>query len=146
MTWYLRRLGQMSPAEVVSRGQDKGFRVEGRTGGKEERSWEVDRIIANVGYQPDAAMYRELQVHECYATQGPMALAAALMKHAGGDCMAVPSVGSQTIRNPEPGFFILGAKSYGRNSNFLLRAGFEQVRDAFALIMGKSDLDLYRKR
>ena len=35
-----------------------------------------------------------------------------------------PSVGP-------PGFFILGAKSYGRNSNFLLRIGWQQVDDVF---------------
>ena len=32
---------------------------------------------------------------------------------------------------------MLGAKSQGRGSNFLLRTGFEQVRDAFALLLGK---------
>ena len=49
-------------------------------------------------------------------------------------------------KSPEPGFFLLGAKSYGRNSSFLLRVGFEQVRDAFTLIAGKAGLDLYKKR
>ena len=75
-----------------------------------------------------------------------MNLAAALLKHAGADCLHVPAQGAQTLRNPEPNFYILGAKSYGRNSQFLLRNGFEQVRDVFRLITGKSDLDLYRKR
>ncbi len=42
-------------------------------------TFEVDRIIANVGYRPDTTLYRELQVHECYATSGPMKLAATLM-------------------------------------------------------------------
>ena len=74
-----------------------------------------------------------------------MNLAAALAKHAGADCLQVPAQGAATLRNPEPNFFILGAKSYGRNSNFLLKTGFEQVRDVFALITGKKDLDLYKK-
>jgi hypothetical protein len=51
--------------------------------------------------------------------------------------------GAEAILNPEPGFFILGSKSYGRNSTFLLRAGFEQVRDAFRLIQGSHELDLF---
>src|SRR5438132_2632619 len=122
-----------------------GFRVHTRSGGK-PRIWEVERLIANVGYSPDTGLYRELQVHECYASLGPMNLAAALLKHAGGDCLSIPSQGAETLRNPEPGFFILGAKSYGRNSQFLLRTGFEQVRDVFKLITGKADLDLYKKR
>jgi thioredoxin reductase len=126
-------------------GPDKGFKVTARCAGK-ARAWEVERVVGNVGYTPDASLYRELQVHECYASLGPMALAAALLKHAGGDCLSIPAQGPAVLRNPEPNFFILGAKSYGRNSNFLLRNGFEQVRDVFTLITGKPDLDLYRKR
>jgi thioredoxin reductase len=129
---------------VESAGPDKGFKVGAVCAGR-AMMWEVDRVVANVGYTPDTELYRELQVHECYASLGPMALAAALLKHAGGDCLAVPSQGPAALRNPEPNFFILGAKSYGRNSNFLLRAGFEQVRDAFTLITGKADLDLYKR-
>src|SRR3989442_1745674 len=58
-------------------GQDRGFRVSARTPEK-NRTWDVDRIIGNVGYTPDTNLYRELQVHECYASLGPMKLAAAL--------------------------------------------------------------------
>jgi hypothetical protein len=126
-------------------GPDRGFRITGRHAGK-PCTWEAERLIANVGYTPDTGLYRELQVHECYASLGPMSLAAALLKHGGGDCLAVPPQGANTLRNPEPNFFILGAKSYGRNSDFLLRTGFEQVRAVFTLITGKADLDLYRKR
>ena len=130
---------------IDSAGADKGFKVTVRCAGK-QRTWDVDRIVANVGYSPDTSLYRELQIHECYASLAPMKLAAALLEHAGTDCLNIPSQGPETLRNPEPGFFILGAKSYGRNSQFLLRNGFEQVRDVFRLITGKSDLDLYRKR
>ena len=130
---------------VEFRGADKGFLVRGRRNDK-AMTWEAERLIANVGFTPDSNLCRELQVHECYASLGPMSLAAALSKHAGGDCLAVPPQGAATLRNPEPNFFILGAKSYGRNSNFLLRVGFEQVREVFTLITGKADLDLYKKR
>src|SRR5207253_288689 len=102
------------------------------------------RLVANVGYAPDTTLYRELQVHECYASQGPMALAAALAKQAGGDCLTIAASGPASLRTTEPNFFVLGAKSYGRNSHFLMRAGFEQVRDVFAMIAGRPDLDLYR--
>ncbi len=136
---------QASVEAVESLGPDKGFKVTARCGGK-PRTWEIDRVVGNVGTTPDTGMYRELQVHECYASLGPLALAASLAKHAGGDCLTIPPQGPGVLRNPEPGFFVLGAKSYGRNSNFLLRAGFEQIRDVFTLIMGKADLDLYRKR
>lgn len=127
---------------IESTGPDKGFKVITRCGGK-DKTWEAERVIANVGYTPDTQLYRELQVHECYATLGPMSLSAALLKHAGADCLQIPSQGAQTLKNPEPNFFILGAKSYGRNSNFLLRAGFDQVREVFTLIAGKPGLNLY---
>jgi thioredoxin reductase len=136
---------QSSVEAVEWLGQDKGFKVTARCGGK-SKTWEVERVVGNVGYTPDAGIYRELHVHECYASLGPMALAASLLKHAGADCLSIPPQGPAVLRNPEPNFFILGAKSYGRNSNFLLRTGFEQLRDVFALIAGKTDLDLYRKR
>jgi hypothetical protein len=69
-----------------------------------------------------------------------MNLSAALLKHAGGDGLAMPSPGATALRNPEPNFFILGAKSYGRHANFLLRIGFEQVREVFRLIESNTEL------
>jgi thioredoxin reductase len=134
---------QTTVQQIDALGPDKGFRVTATAGGK-TRTWDVDRIIANVGYTPDTSLYRELQVHECYASLGPMNLAAALAKHAGADCLSLPAAGAAALKNPEPNFFILGAKSYGRNSHFLLRTGFEQIRDVFAQITGKSNLDLYK--
>jgi hypothetical protein len=96
---------------------------------------EVDRILALNGGVGDSSLYRQLQVHECYATSGPMNLAAALLGEAGTECMAGGSHGPETLRNPEPGFFILGAKSYGRNSRFLLRIGWQQVDDVFTSLI-----------
>jgi hypothetical protein len=61
-------------------------------------------------------------------------LSAALLGAAAGDCLAQTGHGPETLTNPEPGFFIVGAKSYGRNSRFLMRIGYEQVDDVFGLI------------
>ena len=130
---------------IDSHGPEKGFRVAARCGGKPQ-TWDVDRLLANVGYTPDTIMYRELQVDECYATLGPRSLAAAVAKHGAADNLQLPAQGANTLRHPEPNFYILGAKSYGRNSNFFLRTAFEQVREVFTLITGKPDLDLYKKR
>jgi hypothetical protein len=96
---------------------------------------EVDRILALNGAVGDQALYRQLQVHECYATSGPINLAAALLGAGGGDCLSAGSHGPETLRNPEPGFFILGAKSYGRNSRFLLQVGWQQVDDVFGTLI-----------
>jgi hypothetical protein len=97
---------------------------------------EVDRILALNGGVGDHGLYRQLQVHECYATSGPMKLAASLLTSAGSaGCLAMPTAGPETLRNPAPGFFILGAKSYGRNSQFLLRVGWQQVDDGFGALI-----------
>ncbi len=116
---------------IESLGQDKGFRVTTR-GVPKIRTLEVERIIANVGYTPDTNLYRELQVHECFASLAPMKLGAKLLEFRGQD--SPKTADAELLRNPEPNFFVLGAKSYGRHSNFLLRAGFEQVRAVFGLI------------
>lgn len=109
---------------------------DGAAGGTVEAA-EVDEVVANVGYEPDDRIYRQLQVHECYASRGPMKLAAALLGAAGDgpvDCLELGGFGPEVLRNPEPGFFILGMKSYGRNGAFLVRTGYEQVEDAFSLL------------
>ncbi len=102
-------------------------------GGRDEV--DVDRVLALTGSVGDDRLYRQLQVHECYATGAPMKLSAALLgAGGGGDCLAQTGFGPETLTNPEPRFFILGAKSYGRNSAFLMRTGWEQVDDAFGLL------------
>jgi thioredoxin reductase len=128
---------------LESAGPDKGIRVTARCAGK-TRTWEAECVIANVGYTPDTGLYRELQVRECYATLGPASPSTAPTKQARADSAAPPT--ADAFPQPEPNFFILGAKSYGRNSQFLLRAGFEQVRQVFSLLEGKDDLNLYQGR
>lgn len=91
---------------------------------------EVDHIVALTGFVGDTDLYRQLQVHECYATAAPMNLSATLLAAAADgsvDCLAQGSAGVDALRVPEPDFFVLGMKSYGRNSTFLLRVGYEQV-------------------
>ena len=93
---------------------------------------EVDRVLSLTGYVPDASIYRQLQVHECYATAAPIELSAVLLGDEAGDCLVQESHGVDVLRSPEPNFFLLGAKSYGRNSRFLLRIGYEQVDEVVA--------------
>ena len=81
------------------------------------RELQIDEIVSNVGFIPDHSLYRQLQVHECYATAGPIKLAATLLDGP-TDCLAQSSQGIETLANPEPNFLILGNKSYGTNSTF----------------------------
>jgi len=102
--------------------------------GAQPRVEEVDEVIVNTGFGPDNSIYRELQVHECYATRAPMKLAAALLGAEAGDCLTTPAFGADVLANPEPDFFILGHKSYGRSPHFLLETGFKQASDVIATL------------
>ena len=47
----------------------------------------VDRVIANAGYRPNTSPFEELQIHRCYATEGPIKMAAHLLGEGSGDCL-----------------------------------------------------------
>lgn len=96
------------------------------------RAEEADQVVVNCGYGPDTSLYRELRVHECYESLAPMKLASALQGAGTSDCVSIPSFGADALANPEPDFFIVGAKSYGRSSDFVLAAGHQQVADVLA--------------
>ena len=132
----LSTLGGYTVARITVEKNDK-LRVALEDEEGKLKSVTVDELIANVGYRPNTAIFEELQVHQCYATQGTMKLAASLLAAEGGaDCLTQEAPGPDLLRNPEPGFFVLGAKSYGRNSNFLIRVGVEQVTAVMGIIGG----------
>jgi thioredoxin reductase len=126
---------------VAQSGNGNGLLVE--YGGTEPGQVDVDEIVANVGYRPDPSLYRELHVHQCYATEGPMKLAAKLVGNPSHDCLDQKPGGPDALINPEPHFYLLGAKSYGRNPNFLVTIGLEQIREVFSVIGDRPDLNLY---
>src|SRR5262245_16110871 len=97
--------------------------------GEQPRLEEADQVIVNAGFGPDDSLYRELQIHECYSSRAPYQLAAALRGADAGDCLTTPVLGADLLANPEPDFFILGHKSYGRSPNFLLQTGYQQAAD-----------------
>ncbi|MFB6372503.1 MAG: flavoprotein, partial [Bradymonadaceae bacterium] len=67
--------------------------------------------------------------------EGPIDLAASLLSSdAGADCLDQSSSGVEALEHPEPAFFVLGSKSYGRNSTFLLDIGFDQIAEVFGAI------------
>ncbi len=93
---------------------------------------EVEQIIAQVGYRPDRSLHEELQIHECYATSGPIKLAAFLLGQQAADCLSVSACDAETLKNPESDYYILGSKSYGRNTQFLMQTGYEHVTQVMA--------------
>jgi hypothetical protein len=113
-------------------GDGKGIRVE-----------PFDELLGLVGYRGDWSLVSELQVHLCYATEGPMKLASRLLSQPTADCLSLGGQGPEALMTPEPHFYVLGAKSYGRNSQFLYAEGLRQIRDLFSVIGERADLDLY---
>jgi hypothetical protein len=96
----------------------------------------IDTVLSCTGFRPDHSLSRELQVHLCWGSEGPMKLAAALLSAKGdgpADCLAGAPDGPDVLRSPEPNFFVLGNKSYGRRSDFLLGVGHQQVLDVMGL-------------
>jgi hypothetical protein len=51
-------------------------------------------------------------------------------------CGTVPPHGVDELAHPEPGFYIVGSKSYGRAPTFLMATGYEQVRSVVAELAG----------
>ncbi|WP_428937452.1 FAD-dependent oxidoreductase [Fontivita pretiosa] len=140
---WLRFLGACVLEQLDS--ADDGRIVASLRCGQEQLSVQVDQVVALVGYVPDNTIFEQLQVHQCYATGGPIRLSAALLGQDSGDCLTAGSkLNADTLKNPEPNFFILGAKSYGTNSNFLLQVGHRQIVDAFRLLSDDPKLNLYQ--
>jgi hypothetical protein len=81
------------------------------------------------------AMLRELRVALDPALEAPPALAPLIDPNV-HSCGTVPPHGAAELAHPEPGFYIVGSKSYGRAPTFLMATGYEQVRSVIAEIAG----------
>lgn len=95
----------------------------------------IDVIIASTGQRPDLAMTRELRLAldpalECVAALGP------LIDPNEHSCGTVRPHGARELAHPEPNFFTVGSKSYGRAPTFLLATGYEQARSVAAWLAG----------
>jgi thioredoxin reductase len=121
-------------AERVSM-QDGSIIVTGRTSAGPAVLGPFDRIIVATGQRPDLALTRELRLDldpwlECSRALGP---AIDPNLHS---CGSVPPHGYRELAHPEPGYFAVGAKSYGRAPTFLMATGYEQVRSIAAFLSG----------
>ncbi len=109
--------------------------VEGLTADGVQKVGPVDRIIAATGQRPDLSITRELRLDLDPWLEGVKALGPLIdpNEHSCGD---VPPHGHRELSHPEPGFYTVGIKSYGRAPTFLLLTGYEQVRSVAAAIAG----------
>jgi thioredoxin reductase len=97
-----------------------------------------DEVIAVTGYRPDLDIVRKLRLGLDSALESPTKLAPLIDPNI-HSCGSVPPHGARELAHPEPGFYIVGMKSYGRAPTFLLRTGYEQVRSVAAALTGDTE-------
>lgn len=95
----------------------------------------VDLIVCSTGARPDLGITRELRVRHDPWLESTDALAP-LIDPNEHSCGTVRPHGHRELAHPEPGYYAVGAKSYGRAPNFLLATGYEQVRSVVAALAG----------
>lgn len=96
---------------------------------------QVDRIAVATGFRPDLGILRELRVELDPVVEAPPRLAPLIDPNL-HSCGTVRPHGVAELAHPEPGFYIAGAKSYGRAPTFLMLTGYEQVRSIAAELAG----------
>lgn len=95
----------------------------------------VDEIVVAAGFRPDLGMLREVRLAVDPALEAPVALAPLIDPNV-HSCGTVYPHGFQELGHPEPGFYVVGMKSYGRAPTFLLLTGYEQVRSVACALAG----------
>ena len=113
--------------------------VVGDTADGERRIDGVHNVAAATGFRPDLAMLAEVRLGVDAGLESPRELAP-LIDPAFHSCGTVPPHGWRELTHPdEPGFFIVGMKSYGRAPTFLITTGNEQVRSIAAHLAGDDE-------
>ena len=120
-----------------------GFRVERMTRDGERpelvaedgRTLTADRVVILTGFRPDLSFLSELRLELDPTLQAPVRIAAEVDPNM-HSCGSVAATGAADLAQPEPGFYLVGAKSYGRAPTFLALTGYEQVRSVVAELAG----------
>jgi hypothetical protein len=95
----------------------------------------VDEVVALTGFRPDHSWLSEVRLELDPVLQAPTRLAPLIDPNA-HSCGTVYPHGANELRQPEPGVYLVGMKSYGRAPTFLALTGYEQVRSVVAEIAG----------
>jgi hypothetical protein len=122
-------------AAVALHQQNNRIIVDGETADGLRWIGPVDRIIAATGQRPDLSLTRELRLDLDPWLERTRALGPLIDPNL-HSCGSVPPHGHRELAHPEPGFYTVGIKSYGRAPTFLLLTGYEQVRSIAAAIAG----------
>ncbi|WP_127782861.1 NAD(P)-binding domain-containing protein [Rhodococcus sp. X156] len=100
-----------------------------------QRIDDVDRVVVLTGFRPELSWLSEIRLGLDPVLQAPVDLAP-LIDPNEHSCGTVYPHGAKELSHPEPGFYLVGMKSYGRAPTFLAMTGYEQVRSIAAAIAG----------
>jgi hypothetical protein len=95
----------------------------------------IDEIVCATGQRPDLRLAAELRVRVDAMLEASEALAPLIDPNV-HSCGTVRPHGHRELAHPEPGFYTLGVKSYGRAPTFLMATGYEQARSVVAALAG----------
>lgn len=96
----------------------------------------VDELVVATGARPDHTLSGELRTRFDPWLESTDALAP-LIDPNEHSCGTVRPHGHRELAHAaEPGFYVIGAKSYGRAPNFLMLTGYEQARSVVAALAG----------
>ncbi|TKK82766.1 FAD-dependent oxidoreductase [Kribbella jiaozuonensis] len=134
----LKRLVQSGRVELVSsfRTESMARTADGRvalTAGDQQVV--ADTVVNSTGFRPDHDMVGELRL-DLDPILGSTRALAPLIDPNQHSCGTVPPHGVDELQHPEPGYYAVGAKSYGRAPTFLLATGYEQARSVVAALAG----------
>ncbi len=96
----------------------------------------VHNIAAATGFRPDVAMLSELRLDLDAGLESPRALGPLIDPELHSCGTVRPHGWRELAHEDEPGFFVVGMKSYGRAPTFLITTGNEQVRSIVAHLAG----------
>jgi cation diffusion facilitator CzcD-associated flavoprotein CzcO len=95
----------------------------------------ADVVVNATGFRPDHSIAAELRL-DLDPILGATRALAPLIDPNVHSCGTVPPHGVDELTHPEPGYYAIGVKSYGRAPTFLLATGYEQARSVAAALAG----------
>jgi hypothetical protein len=98
----------------------------------------IDQIICATGQRPDLSLAAELRLKLDPWLESSEALGPLIDPNL-HSCGTVRPHGHRELSHPEPGFYTIGVKSYGRAPTFLMATGFEQARSVVAALAGDTE-------
>jgi thioredoxin reductase len=127
-----------SISSVALAATGNAIEVSGLRNGEPHRIGDIDTIVAATGQRPDLSITRELRLEldpwlESAKQIGP------LIDPNEHSCGTVRPHGAVELAHPEPNFYVIGSKSYGRAPTFLAMTGYEQVRSIAAALAGDTE-------